>query len=716
MRPVRPSALRLVAPAVVLLALSAPAVAKTLTPASTTVPASSTTVPLYGGVEATDPFLYVEAQGSGLPVLLRIDASGAAVHLSKAAADRLGLTPSKATTRANATLPSLQIGSVTLSNVEVWVDDSVAPAGTLPVDGSIGLLAFPNVSWAVTPSTGTVTVAPNSGGAALLAAIPLPPVSEPDAGHLATETLRVGGNPVTLGPKLGFPMDVSGVPLRLDWATTRLETNVSGEVDGTSEALTRSKRPLKHATPLPPAPTSWSSAVRVEARMVSGVPTNVHRAGEGADWLVDGADGYAGIDVAQHFDLALDNGAHKAAIALSTGVTKADYGDLLEARLNAAIAAAGPAAPTSGPPSPAEKKRLTALAAYADFLEARARSADALALRKEVAEATPDVCDGWLAYGTTLLAASHPKEAADALAKSQTLYAPWAARTPAERTEIQSDKASAEKHGTWTGIEPQPNACYVATGRLAAAKLILHDYAGISDLYGQLDLDAGLARIAGTAALAQGNRDEAQARFRQAQKLHGVGEDDGARIGLYLAYRASNPTLAAEEVSASKYQFDGHTDPLTLGIWAADVRAHGDAVAPLRALADAHPTDPVLLAALVAEERRTGTTGADDDALAALRAFDLALEDAPRDGRLWADYALFLVAEHKNDEAGKAADLALIFAPNAGETWYAASTAVAAGITVHDGGATIAPEQVAATLKHAGVVGYDNPAYALLGL
>lgn len=717
----------------VLALLTHPAMAKSTPPSSTAVPSGAATVPLYGGVEATDPFFYVEARVGDHSVLLRLDTASAAVHLSKAAADRLGLKPSKSKTRPNASLPSLAIGSMTLEKVAVWVDESVEAVGALPVDGSIGLLAFPNVSWAVLPSKGTVTVGPNADGAALVAAIGGRPSPQSDAAHLVEREVRVGRDRVTLtSDSLTFTVPVSGVPLPVVWASARAYTEVATEVDGTTYALAKPANPNgaapKTPTPLPPANGRWQGATRVEPRLVNEVITDVRRQSHGAPWLVDAVSGSVGIDVTQRFDLALDNGGHSAAIAPAVGIQKADYGDVLEARLKLDLlagGAAGDGAEDGPPPTPAQlaDKKNAALRAYADFLEARARGIEAIPLRKQVAESAPDECEGWLGYGQALLAGSDPKEAADVLLRAQALYSPWAARPLTERKAIEADKAKAERSGEpWTGEVPQSNACYVATGHLAAARLLTGDYDGVTALYAQLDLDPGLARIAGVAALAQGKEADAQARFRQAQKLHGVGDDEGARVGLFLAYRHLLPALAEEQVQRSRFQFAGHTDPLTLAIWIEDQRTRGGALEPLRALVAAAPNDAVLLAALSSLERREAVqaglapTQGDATALRALAAFDRALDSAPRDGRIWATYALFLIGEHRFEEAGKATDLALLFAPQAGEAWYAAAVALGVGVVVHEGTAVIGPEKVAEMLKKAAAVGYANPAYAMLGL
>lgn len=676
--------------------------AGSLPPASTSVPGASASLPLYGGVESTDPYLYVEARVGDQALLLRLDSGSSEVHISEAAAGRIGLKKSKSTTKANGEIASLAFGEVRLERVAVWVDGAAKPAGVLPVDGSVGLLAFPNVSWAVLPSQGKVELRPAATAASGAAAAVGP--ASPQAAELASRKQKVGHAKVELrNDAVVLPVTVSGVTLPARWLTAAPSTVVAREVDGSDYALAGvDKKP----TPLPAAAGYWDGTVKVEARDVNGVSVAVRRDGQGSEWLVrDNAE--VGIDVAQRFDLTVDNAAHTAAVTRAATVQKADYADTLEARLKAAITTAS-AAPAEGPaPTPEElqKKRAGALAPYAAFLEARGRGTEAAPLRKEIAEASPDDCAGWTTYGQTLLALGDGAGAVTAFTRADALYTPWATQALDARKQIEADKAKAEKaKKDWTGAIPQSHTCHVAVGGLAAAKLLEGDLDGVQALYARLDLDGGLARTAGIAALKQGKADDAQAAFRQAQKLHGVGDDDGARIGLFLAYQKSNPTLAQEQLTKTRFQYDGRTDALTLRLWAEGLRASGGSVAALTQLSGMLPGDAVVLAQLAAEQRAAGVDAA-PTALKALAAFDAALEASPRDGRAWADYALFLVAEGKQPEARKAADLAVLFAPEAGSAWLAAAACDEAA-----GNATAAAEH----RRKAAAVGHAHPGYATL--
>ncbi|MSP55301.1 MAG: hypothetical protein EXR69_06830 [Myxococcales bacterium] len=113
---------RTVAALAVLMLFVQPAMANSTPPSSTAVPTGSATVPLYGGVQATDPFFYVEATVGDRSVLLRLDTANAAVHLSDAAAARRGPRWSKARTRPNASTPALTIGTMTIERVAVCME------------------------------------------------------------------------------------------------------------------------------------------------------------------------------------------------------------------------------------------------------------------------------------------------------------------------------------------------------------------------------------------------------------------------------------------------------------------------------------------------------------------------------------------------------------------------------------------------------------------
>lgn len=661
------------------LAVAAPANARPLPPASRHPAPTSAALPLYAGLEARDPFFYVEAMVAGEPLLLRLDTASAEVHLGPAALARLDLEPGEDTGRVR--LDALALGDMVLPRARVVADD--APDARYGVDGTLGLLAFPGVSWAVLPSRGVVLVGPHTDGPAMLAAVAGAPTPVVDAAHLRERPVRVGHDARWIRDDyVGVGVTVSGVPLPAAWQTAQEHTWVAREADQPGYALGRAS---PAATPLPPAPGSVYGGRRVEAREVLGVPASVERPALGSASVVGPTAG-VGIDVAQWFDLALDNGEHRVAIARAGALVKADYGDRLEARLRAALV------PDDGTES-GRAAHDDALDAYAGFLEHRARPADAALVRAARTQGGDVPCGAWLAYGDDLAAAGRPLDAAPALEKAHALYQRWAALPLAERR-----------------AAPGPGACFVAAGHLANARLAVGDRAGVERLYADVDLDPGLATAAALAALRAGDRPAAEARLRQAIALAPPGAADAARVGLFVVLAPSRPDQATAQLVAPAPRYDGASDTLALALWADLRRPTGGVADELRARVAASPGDPVLAAALAAELRRAGADDADDAVAAALGAFDAALATTPRDGRLWADYALFLVSEQRLDEAKRAGDLARVFAPSCGDTWLAAyAIRVGRPDWVPTPGAGSDPD-----LARAAALGVANPAYAAL--
>ncbi len=640
-----------------------PGFARPVAPASTTTPGQAASLPLYGGLQATDPFFYVEARAGGQPLFLRIESSSAEVRLTSAAAARVGARPRGRVGRIDV----LGLGPVSLTHVVVEVDrgDPLAYG----VDGTIGLLAFPNVSWAVLPSAGVVAVAPASEGAALVKALDVPPASQVDPAHLHTRRVRIGGSPVELRPDvLLFPGLISGAALLAAWDT------------GAGTTATNPEPPTAGGPPSTPLPAvgSWSyGTAQFEPREVFGILAEVRHGIEASPWLPR-VPATVGIDVAEHFDLALDNAGHQAAVRPASGLVKADYGPALEARLVAAV-------PPEDGTAVGAQRRFQALGAVATFLHVRGRSTDEAVARKLLTALAPGDCEAWLAYGEVLLDLGRPADAAAPLTKADELQGP-------------------------------PGTCSAAPGKLAYAKLLQGDLAGVEELYRRPTDDPGLARAAGLAAWLRGDEQAAQTRFLQAVAVNQPGDDEAARIGLFVAGRTDDRALASEQLRPTRFRYDGRTDLLTLALWADDRRAAGTVLADLQALAQESPVDPVILAQLTREQERAAATGgspesaaqAKETRLRALGVFEAALASTPRDGRMWADYAIFLVTLGSFDDAREAVHLARLFAPGCADTWLA--TAMLASLDPDGGTGAEASD----FFKRAGTVGYENPAYATL--
>ena len=264
--------------------------------------ASSATLPLYAGLETADRSFYVEALVGDEPLLLRIDSASSELHLAPGAVERLGFAERSVTGRPNLRLAAVRFGDVVLSGVRAWADD--APDARYGVDGSVGLLAFPGVSWAVLPSQGTVLLAPNDQGPALLAAVGGTPAPQVNAAELRSRTVRVGERHVQVRADfVQLPVPFSGVTIPAAWQTAGDRTWVAQELERPEYALGARPcaQPPAEPTALPAADGWQDSTGWVEGRDVLGTPASVRRPALGSASVALPLAG-VGIDVAQRFD------------------------------------------------------------------------------------------------------------------------------------------------------------------------------------------------------------------------------------------------------------------------------------------------------------------------------------------------------------------------------------------------------------------------------
>lgn len=610
---------RFLVPAAVLLA-ALPARAGALKPAGGVEGDTVAEVPLYGGLVAADPAWYVEVKAGEQALLLQLVTEGNEVALTEAAAGRLGVEGKGK--HDIATVEALALGGVTLTDVRVHVGAKVR-SGPLPVDGTLSLAGFPDLAWALLPSKGVVRVGPAARAAEVLGDLAAAPGFEtPDLADLATVKVKVGKQKHTVEPgPLTVAATWSGVEHRAVWSLEG-ETRLAREASGTPGlALEGSdKSPLSFpdapARPVGPAREEWREVGVAGAT----TPVWVRRDGHGAAYLAPGVIGAAvGGEVARRYDQGVDPAARQLRLRAAGTVTTADYAPLYEARLKAALEPA-PAAEGAEAPSPEDQKkaRLGAIPAYADYLHAQGRFADEVALRREVTEGEPGACAGWLGLGDALLAQGQAAEAADAYGRADALYHPWAVLPLLERQQKEKDHAKAEEKGeAWEGPTPQPHACHVAAGKVATARVLAGQPDAVDALYpARIDLDPGLARAAGAAALVRGRPEAAQAAYLQALKLTGMaGDDPKARVGLFLA-RGTDPDADGQLARAGLWD-----DPAVVAAYADALRARSEATVPaLRALLAADPANPALLVGLAQAQGAEAGRSALDAARGAIAA------------------------------------------------------------------------------------------------
>ncbi|MDP2310360.1 MAG: hypothetical protein Q8P18_30365 [Pseudomonadota bacterium] len=667
-------------------------------------------VPLYAGLVGSDPYSYVEVTSGDTRLLLRLATGHRELKLTEGAAAKLKVKPTGKEGEKTAKIASLSLGAATLQGIKASIA-AVPGSGPLPVDGELGLPGFQDLAFAIVPSAGVLRLAKGPDGATLIAGIGGAP--GPVARSLKDEKIKIGAGPKEdlKGGAFTVPVKWSGVEVQAALAVEQASTWLAREVEGVDwyAVANSEKKPVT----LPAAPGIQVGAVRHEWRDIElgGVQRagSVARSGQGPIWHFD-INAAVGQDLLGALDLAIDPASGTYAMKPAAASKKADYAPTLEATLRKAL----DAAPAEDGTAPTEEQKLAArsggLGSLADFLEARGRLDEAVALRKELTIAEADDCAVLTAYGTTLLAAGRAAEAIAPFTQASTLYQPWAQLALAERADIAERHAAAEKKGEdWMGQAPQSHACHVAPGHLALAQLQTKNGAAVAALYpAQLDLDATLPIAAGNAALLTGNFDAAHAAYLQALKL-GNGTGDDARVGLYLALAPNDFPAAREQLERLRLQYDGRTDLLLVRLYVEGVRQSQGAEgvkAGLDRLLAADPSDPVLLAQRGRERAAAGdAAGAVADQASARALFQAELAANPNDAATWASWASVLALSGEAAEAQKAAEAAVKLAPSNGMAWLAMADAATAA-----GDATKAGESRA----RAGMVWAQHPGYALL--
>lgn len=652
-------------------------------------------VPLYASVDPDDPHWYVEASVGEAPLLLRIATEEAGLGLTEGAAARAGLKVSGSGKARGAKVASMKIGEATFAATTA----SVATITTYGVDGFIGIAAFPDLAWAIDPAKGVVKIGPTGSGsvaASVGTGLPYTQAAARDQ-RVGKEKLALGAVPVTVEAR------VSGVAMPTSLATGRPTSRVAREVEGESWFSVKG-HPIP-AHPLPAFEGAWVGETEMEWREVavgalSGWAT-VARQGRGlaAPFLPPAS---LGQEVLGRSSLGLDAGTKLVSFAAATGNAAVPYTERLGERLKKAAEA--PAA--EGQDADAAKAELVGkLTPWVKFLAGTGEAAAAVAPAKQMADARPELCTTWHAYGSAQLDSGDAAGAVVSLTKAGELYQAWAVRPLAERTKLAASEARRRKSPDFDGVFAQDHSCHTAWGELARAHIAAGTPAAVAELYPRyLDLDDALPLAAGTALLELGDKAGAESAFRQAVQLSYLASGE-ARGGMMLATRDRSAKLALAQVDAAPA---GKRDELRfLHVEAEIQRANGGSaavVAALKAYLAINPGSASAWLALAREEQQAGGTGA--EALAkAESVLATRVQLTPWSGSVQALRAEHLRLAGKLAEAAAAAELATKLAPTGALGWYVRSLVAEAA-----GNADVAAE----ARKRAARVGPVDPLYASL--
>lgn len=684
-----------------LLALLVPTVfAAPKLPAGKVTLTDAVEVPLYAGLDSTDNFWYVEAKIGETPLLLRVSTGTQKLLLTDGGAKKAGV---KGTGKEKkGTIKELTLGTAKFESVTAYVGSTAGKAGTA-MDGEIGLGAFPDLSWAILPSSGVLKVGPAASGAAWVSSL----------GNALAYTTGPAKKVKVGKEKLEY--EEAPYIVALPWSGVSIPTELTSNTnmsDLAAEATDKNRWWRVEGMELPtydlPAAPTWKVGEGVwESRSVKvggvEVPVAVKRPGFGYGYVtrqqID-----MGMDVLANFDLAIDAAGHQIGMRALTERKLADYGPTYEAKLRKALEAA-PGKDGKAPEADVVKDtRAGGIPALATWLGKQGKTAEALTLTKELTDLKPEICTSWLAWGESAAAAGQPADAITAFQKAGDLYEPWAKKPLTERQKLAADYAKAQKKKeSWGDVLPQDHSCHVAWGELAAARVAAGQADKVADLYpAKLDLDNGLPIAAGVASLVRGDSAAAEAAFRQALHLN-PGDARDARYGLFLAL--SNRSLANDQLEGG-YLFDAN---VSVAAHYADAIRKIDggpkAVEALKAVADKNLTNAALQIELARQYTREGNADAAKGATSAARKLLTTVDAAhSRNIELRAAWAMLLLAEGDTAGASTAAEALTRTNPNGAIGWWTASqVAEAAGDTAKAG----------EYARKAGIIATVNPLYGV---
>ncbi len=434
-----------------------------------------------------------------------------------------------------------------------------------------------------------------------------------------------------------------------------------------------------------------------------------------------------GLDSLATLDLAWDPAARQLRLAPAPPAPKDGTAALVK-RATAALEAAQQ--PPEGAPDPAAVAG--AALTLGQLQLAAGDLAGALDTFAAATAARPESCDTWLALGQAQrIAAPTPAAAVTALDRALAAHESWWQWDTEVRARLSKLVDKAEKDETaytfdaesfgfvavrdvdrrdlrfgapapalpadGTVMQRQPASCHVARTERAALDLLAGDHAAVEAHYAALDLDPGLARIAGLSRLAQGDAAGAQAAARQAIAREHSGWDARSRALLGLAKHAQGSDgRAALDRAIALAPHDPGLYPLRLSL-APDAAAR---LTLAKALAEARPQSVAAAAAWAQEAARQGRPTADAVAHAQAAATARAAQGHPDH----AARALVALAAGQLDEAARAAAAAVETAPLlARGPWALAQVRTAQG---DETGAAQARAEAARRAP-------DHPAYAL---
>lgn len=419
-----------------------------------------------------------------------------------------------------AQIDSMAIGGLTLTDVtaslqplsSIFDGAGDRPWNTLKVhanqlDGVIGLDALPpTISWAIVPSTGTVTFA-NDGSGLLDGGITLPYTTNPAA--FAAFATKQGPRESYLQREVVIDaISVAGIDM-----PARLEVGMDASVVLWTETLPADitfKPGVIHSSmvDIKAGADSIGSSIVAEYTAIQGL--------ERANGL------YLGSDVLAGFDIAMDRSAKTVTLKATDTVKRESPLAMLIAEAEKALAPEDDAASEGADASEGAESNVPGTAkewnALTELYRANGAYEEALTAALNAVSFDERDCLGWSNAGRAHLDVGDVDSADAAFKKSSMLYHAWFGLSLEERTDIKeeigelgADEKAEHPHAVASG------QCHTADGYRAWIALTKGDVVTVENLYrDHFDLDATLALIAGNALVINGEFAHAQEPLRQA--------------------------------------------------------------------------------------------------------------------------------------------------------------------------------------------------------
>ena len=457
-------------------------------------------------------------------------------------------------------IPTLNIGDMTLNNVQAMVSSSKGKFGAKAAPMQLGLAAL-DVAYTIAPSSGTLSFAPSTEGNTLI---------------------KATGTPITY-ENVGWAQVRYGKKKKISAARHLL---ISSKISGI-DVLTSIEAGRGGANGI-----AWGLIPEDTKRFIEGqhlVYGSVSVPGlEEELWFTklgkyhfsnNVQDASLARNVLHNYELSVSPVDQTLALKKTTSGT---WATLDSAKIPYLIKQTEP----DEEGNEAEASDWSALAKA--YLNDK-KYDEAIKAQQKVVELAPVKCDNWQ---TLALAQYKNNDVAGALKSYQeasTRYHKWWDIDLDTRLEIQKSQKLLEKEevdakkeqqkGLALSDEPvwhhkQASSCHTTDGNIAAIQLSKEQFDDVTKTYKKLDLDARLAVIQGNSALIQGQLDSAESAYRQAIRLEDA-PSVHARVGLALYFADQGEWRFADPLFAEAFALKSN-DAITASLWFDNARANGE--------------------------------------------------------------------------------------------------------------------------------------------